>query len=339
MKKCLSTLFPLFFLILFGFTELVQGQALKSGKNIILIETGHHKDVTLATLIERKAHRPQKIKASVFIPNECGNEKKIPAIIIDHDSGGPEKNFYKKFPLELAQNGFVVVVPDHYSTRGIRTTAGLEQGKLSYGARFNDVMQTLNATAALPCVDPKRIGITGYSIGGGMAMLGVERRYTNLLAGGLRFKAAMPVYPGCERVQRNTSPTGTKVLIVGAQLDTLTPFSTCRKLLPYYQKNGWKISLTELDGAYHNFIADTPPKRTNSASFAKCGLRWMELDGSITAEKFGINIKTETPKAFKELVNAAIKSGCVKRGYIYGGTTKDRALIRDLTIDFFKNNL
>ena len=338
MKK-INNLCPIFALILFGFIGPLHGQPLKSGQNIISIETGHHKDVTLVSLVERKAHRPQKIKASVFIPNECGNEKKTPAIIIDHDSGGPKKSFYKKFPLELAQNGFVVVVPDHYSTRGIRTTAGDEQGKLSYGARFYDVMNTLKATAALPCVDPKRIGITGYSFGGQMAMLGVEKRYTNLLAGGLQFKAAIPVYPACERVQRNTSPTRTKVLLIGAQLDTNTPFSTCKNLLPYYQKNGWNISLIELDGAYHNFIFDSPPKHTKSATFAGCGLRWMELDGTITSEKFGINIKSETAKDWKELVATAIKSGCVKRGYIYGGRAKDRSLLKDLTIDFFKKHL
>ena len=314
-------------------------QDFNSGKNIISIETGHHKDVTLVGLIQGNKIRPEKIKANVFIPNGCENKKTFPAIIIDHDSGGPNRSFYKQFPLELMNSGFVVVVPDHYSTRGIKTTAGDKQGSLSYGARFYDVMQTLKTVASLPCVNPKRIGITGYSFGGQMAMLAVEKRFSSMFAEGLFFKAAMPVYPACERVQRKTSPTKTKVLIVGGQLDTNTPFSTRKNLLPYYKKNGWQISLFEVEGAYHNFIFDEPPKHTSSATFADCGLRWMELDGTITAEKFGINIRSETPKDWKDLVAAAVKSGCVKRGYIYGGREKDRALIKELTIDFFRKNL
>ena len=311
----------------------------KMGKSTITIETAHHNDVTLVSLIEGKTHRKQTIKATLYLPGECTEGKKFPAVIVDHDSGGLNKSYYRTLPKQLMESGFVVVVPDHYSTRGIRSTSGAQQGKLSYGSRFYDVMQTLKATASLPCVDAKRVGITGYSIGGQMAMLAVEKKYSKMFAGGLYFKAAMPVYPACERVQRNTSPTATKVLLVGGELDTNTPFSTCKMLVPYYKKNGWQISSLEIKGAYHNFIFDTAPKHTNSATFAGCGLRWMEKDGSITAEKFGLNIKSESSSDWKSLVSQAINSGCVQRGYIYGGTQTDRNSIIQLTLDFFSKSL
>lgn len=312
----------------------VKNMALQQGVNTVVITSGHKDDVTLVKLIAKESYRSQNIKSKIYLPETCTADNKRPAVIIDHSSAAPKWSHYTKLAKDLNAAGMIAVVTDHYSTRGITSTA-TGQDQLSYGTRALDVFSVIKYVSNLPCVDKDKIGMTGYSFGGNMTMMAVEQKYVKLMSNGTALKAALPVYPSCQRLQRNSVPTNTRVHMILGELDQATLASDCVNIMPYYKNRGWKISYEIFKGAHHEFIADKTPQMSNTIRYTECGNRWMENDGSITAEMFNINIKSD----MSALVKAAKDSGCIRRGYMFGGTNENQEKLRNTTVKFFKENL
>ena len=95
----------------------------------------------------------------------------FPGVVALHGHGGthmtpfdPEKGQYKLFGEALARAGFVVVAPN------VGQHEVYEPGRTLMGERLWDCMRCVDYLAALPGVDPRRIGCAGLSLGGEMAM-------------------------------------------------------------------------------------------------------------------------------------------------------------------------
>lgn len=312
----------------------IKNSALQKGVNTVVIESGHKDDVTLINLIAGKSYRPQNIKSKIYLPDTCTADKKYPLVIIDHSSGSPALAFYSTLANDLANEGIVAVTTDHYSTRGISSTT-LSQEDLSYGARTLDIFSVLNYVSTLPCVDKNKIGMTGYSFGGNMTMMAVEQKYAKLLGNGTTLKAALPVYPSCQRIVRNSKSTNTRVHMILGELDQANPVKYCMEIMPYYKQRGWNITYEIYKNTHHSFISGNSPRRVDAHRYDECGNRWMEDDGSVTSDKFNINVKGD----LGVLVTASKESGCIKRGYMSGGDTNIQQRLRTDTVKFFKENL
>src|SRR5581483_8209679 len=82
----------------------------------------------------------------------------------------------KDIARRYAREGFVTVAPDLYSRLGHKVTADPnEAGKLMNALKQEDGLKDLNATVAylktVPEVDPNRIGVTGFCMGGSYALM------------------------------------------------------------------------------------------------------------------------------------------------------------------------
>lgn len=114
------------------------------------------------------------MKAVIASPRTEGRR---PALIVIHEVFGLNDDMRNKAQ-RLADLGYVALAPDLFSTRGpmplciVRTMRGLRGGE---GPVFQDLDACRQWLADRPEVDPARIGVIGFCLGGGMALLFAAR--------------------------------------------------------------------------------------------------------------------------------------------------------------------
>jgi len=176
----------------------------------------------------------------------------FPAIVLMHDCSGlgPRSSGAPgRWAQELLSQGYVVVLPDSFSTRGFPNGICTDSSKRRFDVR--PIVRARDARAAraflqtLPYVRKERIGLMGGSHGGYTTLVTLSRP-------GSGFAAAIALYPRCSFFSR-LKPDVPLLILVG-ELDDWTPAKECVPLA------GENVSVKVYPGAHHSF--DSPrPKR------------------------------------------------------------------------------
>jgi len=186
------------------------------------------------------------IPVTVSKPDGAGP---FPAVVMLHDcsglgprsSGAPER-----WTNLLVQQGYVVVTPDSFSTRGyadgVCTDASRGRLNVSPNRRVQDAFDALGYAQRLPFVDAKRIGVMGGSHGGSTTLLAMSQP---------GFKAGVALYPRCSAAPLSYQPSA-PLLILAGELDDWTPAAECHRLA------GATTTLKIYPGAHHSFDSDRP---------------------------------------------------------------------------------
>ena len=111
------------------------------------------------------------IQAFLIKPPAFDPAKRYPAIVLVH--GGPQVAFidswYTNWNAQtFAAAGYVIFIPNFHGSDGFGQAFVNEISGDWGGACFEDIMKGVDYLAALPYVDPKRIGAAGASFGGYM---------------------------------------------------------------------------------------------------------------------------------------------------------------------------
>ena len=193
---------------------------------------------------------PQALHGLLRIPASSGPS---PAVVLLHGCGGGWRQLDARWGPRLAAWGYVTLTIDRFETRGIGSacTGGMPP------ATVYDAYRALNFLVQHPSVDPERVAVIGFSQGGWLALLSVERGEIERNATE-KFRAAVGFYPPCLGFKDDmTVPT----LIMVGELDDWTPAKECRNLAE--GRDDWGISREKGKGvpielivhpdAYHDF--------------------------------------------------------------------------------------
>jgi dipeptidyl aminopeptidase/acylaminoacyl peptidase len=122
------------------------------------------------------------IPAFVFQPLQIGDRGSHPALVWVHeDIRGHLYPHYVPYIREAVSRGYVVVAPEYRGSVGYGRALydAIDYG----GAEVDDVVTAVGVlTAGYPHVDPRRIGIIGWSHGGMIALLAIFREPTTFTA-------------------------------------------------------------------------------------------------------------------------------------------------------------
>jgi dienelactone hydrolase len=181
----------------------------------------------------------------------------FPAIVHLHGCGGlPDE--VKRGTNSLASDrlaawGYVTLVVDSFTTRGINNTCSGEPAP-----RVADAYGALAWLARQPFVDANRIAVLGFSAGGVATMSIAEARDFELFEneGEHAFKAAVALYPACRSDNALKMPT----LILIGELDDWSPAAACRATAAR-RTGGSPVKLIVYPGAYHSFDTPRPGRR------------------------------------------------------------------------------
>lgn len=181
------------------------------------------------------------IPARVFQPKFAEGASPGPAVLVMHGSGGLHKmpngddagacsrqleNQYERWGQELAERGYVVLMPSSYTARGFcdmhtdveRIPAGFDERPEAILSRLYDLDVAARYLCDMDGVDCDRLGVLGFSHGATMAMLAlhwqmdhaldyyrehspdredIDFALPNLSEDRPAFKVGVAYYPGC----------------------------------------------------------------------------------------------------------------------------------------------
>lgn len=174
------------------------------------------------------------VRYTVSIPEGYPGEARVPLILALH-YGGDVTPFYGKEFLEalvapaLGDLGAIIIAPD--SVNG------------DWGTPENDraIMMLVDGALASYQVDPRKVLVTGYSMGG-VGTWTVASKHPD------RFTAAVPVAGNPEGV---TGPWRTPVFAVHSRADEIMPIGPTEQRVAELKRAGVNAELLAVDGITH----------------------------------------------------------------------------------------
>lgn len=151
------------------------------------------------------------------------------AVIVGHTVGGWSPNVEGDAARRLLAAGYAVGSLDHFTLRGLREAAA---GGFSPTTAMADALLALRLLAGHPLVDPQRIAVLGFSLGGMTASLTAYEPIRKRYAGEARFAAHVAFYPPCGYVALDgpRTMTGAPLLLMFGGKDETTPRERCAQI-------------------------------------------------------------------------------------------------------------
>jgi dienelactone hydrolase len=191
-------------------------------------------------------------------------------------------------------------------------------------------LAALRLLATHPQIDPKRIGVIGFSRGGSAAInTALEPIRLAVVDGDLRFAAHVALYPGCAVPYLSAHLDGSPILMLLGGKDDYTPASNCLAYADELRARGASVRVVVYPDANHGFDSDAPPHfRPQPTTLHDCHGE-IDLDaGAFTVEAGG---QTSSGAA----AEAALKQ-CTERGVTVGGDPEAREKAPQEVADFLK---
>ena len=189
-------------------------------------------------MITIKGARRDTVIASLTKPDGKGT---FPAIILLHGSIGFDQH-YDDWAARLASWGYVALLLDGF---GVRGQSSLSDPPLTLA---QDICYAKSYLTELPFVDPRRIGVIGWSQRGSSALATLCVRFPSL-QNEYPLRAVVTFYPYCFRALADLD---FPLLILIGELDDRVPVSLCTERMPHKRTEN-EVILKVYPRTYHGF--------------------------------------------------------------------------------------
>ena len=212
--------------------------------------------------------------------------------------------------------GYATFELQSFNSREVQSTVG-EQISVTTAMMILDVYKALEILSQDKRIDPKNIAITGWSLGGGVALFSAWQPLIDAIGIQSRFSAHLAFYPPClvdmDLVQFSSVP----IHILIGELDNWVTADACSEFVNDLRNNGVNIDITIYENAHHGFDRKGPIKtEENGYATGDCHFR-MRSDGALLMNFF--DIPMITPLRQKIALYC-----CANRGTTLGGEPKAR---------------
>jgi dienelactone hydrolase len=228
---------------------------------------------TKQVLLGETQGQPTTLAGELRLPGM--GPSKVPVVVLVHGVSGLWPVHFD-WVNTLNSWGFGVFIPDHLSGRGIAPSS-MQDYVLSGWSRLVDVYQAVPRLLKHPRIDPERIAIMGFSMGGLVTMLSTQERFHQRYAPpNFQFAAHIAVYPICTtRLRDDIKVSSRPIRLFHGTADDWAPVEPCRSLVSDLKKAGADVTLTEYPGAIHAYDNPAFKVRMNfpkALSPRKCSL-------------------------------------------------------------------
>jgi dienelactone hydrolase len=257
-----------------------------------------------------------------------GSAGRLPAVILQHGSGGSNARdeFWAKTFNEMGIASFLV---DSFSGRGL-TRISLDRSVFGHFNVILDAYRAFDVLANHPRIDPARIALMGFSLGGMSALYSSQKRFQQMWNPRAVFAAHIPLYAACTiTFIGDIDVSAAPIRQFHGAADDYTPVAPCRAYFERLRAAGRDVLLTEYPGAHHSF--DNPlGNKTPSVSKGVQTLRACKLK----EEPLGTIINAESGERF------TWKDPCLQRdahtGYNEAAANATRIAVKDFVRTVFK---
>jgi len=221
-------------------------------------------------------NQPFKVSGTLYLPEKSSSP--CPAVVIVHGTGGIDSRgaFYRDSIL----NAGIAIFEVDFKTGIYTGPMDRPQNETFLPLAF----AALKELRKLPSIDPTRIGIMGFSMGGGITLRTAVEANRKLWMGDEKgFAAHAAFYPVCKpfikRLEESGSGlTGTPMIIFYGTEDAYGEGKAVPELKRLLAKKfNFEVTTVEYPGATHGFNRNAPPL-TYSDPAAKDGKGYMAWD-------------------------------------------------------------
>ena len=273
----------------------------------------------------------QEVYGFLTIPDiAIDSNKKVPLVI--GVAGSKDWGSHHIEYMEMYQSmGIATFELQSFKSRGVSSTVG-SQIEVTTAMIILDSYRALQFFQNHPNIDGEKVAITGWSLGGGVALYSGWMPIKNAISKEQSFAAHLSYYPPCFVTPDNLSFTKAPIHILAAELDEWVPAQACEELVESIEKEKNNIELTVFKGAHHSYDRTTPLKiSTKAYKFGDCRFR---MDDYGMVRMNFLNIPMSTP--FLQKIGFLC---CTKRGPIYGGHPESRKLSFSISQNFMHEHL
>ena len=265
-------------------------------------------------LVERSVADKSIIAGLLKLPE--GAHGPVPAMVIVHGSGGVQPGEWA-WANRINALGIASFVIDNFTGRGVTETE-TDPFRLSPTADVAGALAALRLLATHPGIDPKRIGVMGFSRGGIVALdTALEPFRRGVIDGDLRFAVHIPFYPDCDVNYVSAHLDGSPILMLLGGKDDYTPAAPCVTYADALRAKGAQVSVVVYPNAYHAFDRDFPLQYHQLDPSGRDCHGTIDLDaGAFTM--FRGDIRLTGTDAVREL------RLCITTGVNYGGDPEGR---------------
>ena len=298
-------------------------------KEIIHFESAN--PFSLSDIItDLEGQEKQRVFGQLTIPvDSLNSDKKYPLIIGVAGSMGWRKHHLDYLKMYQEQ-GFATFQLNSFKSRGITSTVG-SQDEVTIAAVILDAYRALEKLSKHPKINKDKVAITGWSLGGGVALFSGWMPLKKAITDELSFAAHLAFYPPCFINPENLSFTKAPIHILIGEADNWTPAKPCLDLVEKLSDKT-NISITTYPDAHHGFDSEEPVVWNEKGySFKDC-LFDLTADGDVLMNYLRIPMSNSILQKVGFLF-------CVEKGVNIGSNKDARKKSLAFAKDFMSNTL
>lgn len=206
------------------------------------------------------------LKAIVYRPEGAGP---FPAVIAMHDcsgltnAAGAVASKYREWAQLLVRDGFVVLFPESYTSRGIGSQCTVRNRPIRpERERVADANASRRWLGQQPDVRADRISLLGWSNGGSSVLWAVRPQHKG--DDKPDFRSAVALYPGCRRLDSTAWSARVPTLILIGGADDVASPQECEHMVAGAKGRSARISIMVYSGAFHDFDHPNRPPQVRT---------------------------------------------------------------------------
>lgn len=232
-----------------------------------------------------------------------------PCVVSMHGSLG-WRGHHHEYMVRWLEQGIAVLRIHSFDARQVRDVVA-DQMAVTMAMMTADAFAALLLLQNIPAIDSDRIGITGWSLGGSVALYSALLPLAEKLAPeGMGFAAHLPLYPAAHIIPADMRWSSAPMLVLTGEADDYTPPHYIKKLAPMMRQAGANIDVRVYEKAHHSY--DSPDPLAWIPDAIRLGKQFfnMDKDGHLYLEgKSGDVHRVSTPSERKQTFAAAKNVG------------------------------
>ena len=323
-NKKVDKIFPItkfILFLLFGFNNLIFCSYFNSGEKLEFISANPFSFFHIIT--DLKNQKTQNVHGILRFPSQT-IEKSYPLVLGVNGSknwADPHLEYLDMY----RDMGFATFEIQSFNSRNVNSTVG-DQTTVTTAMMILDSYKALEKLGFDHRIDIDNVAITGWSLGGGVALFSAWEPLILAIGTKERFKAHLSLYPPClvelELIKFSNAPIH---ILIGEKDDWVTAYA-CEKLVKDLTANDVNIDITIYEDAHHGFDRKgSIIKEENGYATGDCHFR-MRSDGALLMNFFDIPMITP----LRQKVALGL---CAERGTTIGGNP----IAREKSFNFAQN--